>query len=109
MRFLRLPPMSHPLSFLTGRVSVPSRQLAEPAPDGDELRALVTAAVRVPDHGKLVPFRLIALRGAAKRAFGEQLADIAGRNPAISEAKREKERTRYDFAPLVLVVVARVT
>lgn len=108
------PPISEPamppaLELLMQRHSIPSRQLGEPAPQGAELHALLAAAVRVPDHGKLVPFRLIELRGDAKLAFGEQLAAIAARNPALSESKREKERTRYAFAPLVLVVVARLT
>ena len=102
-------PMSSSLDLLMHRHSVPSRQLGEPAPQGAQLRALLEAAVRVPDHGKLVPFRLIELRGEARLAFGERVAAIAARNPALSEAKREKERTRYAFAPLVLVVVARVT
>lgn len=102
--------MSNPLSFLLQRHSIPSRQLGEPAPAGAQLRALLEAAIRVPDHGKLVPFRLIALRGEAKRLFGARLAERAlQREPDLSEAKQEKERTRYDFAPLVLVVVARVT
>jgi nitroreductase len=100
--------MSPALDLLMQRHSVPSRQLGAPGPSGAELRGLLEAAVRVPDHGKLVPFRLIELRGEAKLAFGERVAAIAARNPALSEAKREKERTRYAFAPLVLVVVARV-
>ena len=100
--------MTKPLSFLTRRWSVPSRQLGEPAPDDATLRELIEAAIRVPDHGKLVPFRLIALRDEARRSFGARVAGIAARNPALSESKREKERTRYEFAPLVLVVVACV-
>jgi nitroreductase len=104
-----VPAMPPALDLLMQRHSTPSRQLGEPAPQGAELHALLEAAVRVPDHGKLVPFRLIELRVEAKQTFGERLAAIAARNPALSEAKREKERTRYDFAPLVLVVVARVT
>ncbi|NUO71368.1 MAG: nitroreductase [Frateuria sp.] len=102
--------MPDPLSLLLQRHSIPSRQLGEPAPEGATLRALLEAAIRVPDHGKLVPFRLIELRGAAKLAFGQRLAERAiERDPELSEAKREKERTRYAFAPLVLVVVARLT
>ena len=101
-------PMTFPLALLQQRRSVPSRQLGAPGPDATELRALLEAAIRVPDHGKLVPFRLIELRDQAKHVFGERLAALAARNPDLSDAKREKERTRYDFAPLVLVVVARV-
>jgi nitroreductase len=97
------------LSLLQQRHSVPARQLGEPAPDEATLRELLKAAIRVPDHGKLVPFRLIRLQGAAKQRFGEQLAALAVRHhPEMGAAKREKERTRYAFAPLVLVVVARI-
>lgn len=99
--------MSEPLSLLMQRHSTPSRQLGEPAPDKDQLKALLKAAIRVPDHGKLVPFRLIKLKGKSKLRFGELLTDIAARNdPDMSEAKLEKERHRYTFAPLVLVLVA---
>ncbi|MEO8999052.1 MAG: nitroreductase [Rhodanobacter sp.] len=95
------------LSLLQQRHSVPSRQLGEPVLDEVTLHALLEAAIRVPDHGKLVPFRLIRMQGDAKLHFGEQLAAIAIRNHAdMSEAKLEKERLRYIFAPLVMVVVA---
>lgn len=95
------------LSLLQQRHSVPSRQLGEPAPDEATLQALLEAAIRVPDHGKLVPFRLIRMQGDAKLRFGERLAAIAIRNNLdMSEAKQEKERLRYTFAPLVVVVVA---
>ncbi|KZC40331.1 MULTISPECIES: nitroreductase family protein [Rhodanobacter] len=101
--------MSAALSLLQQRHSVPSRQLGEPAPDEVTLHELLATAIRVPDHGRLVPFRLIRLEGAAKLAFGERLAAIAIRNhPEMSEAKLEKERTRYIFAPLVIAVVARL-
>jgi nitroreductase len=97
------------LSLLNRRRSPPARQLGEPAPDASTLAALFEAAIRVPDHGKLVPFRLILLRGEDKLRFGERLAARAiARNPDLSEAKREKERMRYTFAPLVIVVVGRI-
>jgi nitroreductase len=103
------PAMTDPLALLLQRHSAPSRQLGEPAPDPATLRRLLEAAVRVPDHGKLEPFRLILLEGEAKLRFGERLAERAvRRNPDLPESKREKERLRYTFAPLVIVVVARL-
>ena len=97
------------LSLLLQRHSVPSRQLGEPAPDETTLQALLEAAIRVPDHGKLVPFRLIQLRDEAKLRFGERLAALAiQRDPELPDSLREKERLRYTFAPLVIVVVARI-
>jgi nitroreductase len=101
--------MSNPLSLLLQRHSAPSRQLGEPAPEGAALQALLEAAIRVPDHGKLEPFRLILLQGAAKLTFGERLAALSLRlHPDLPESKREKERTRYTFAPLVVAVIARI-
>lgn len=101
--------MPSPLQPLLHRHSVPVAQLGGPAPDEATLRALLEAAIRVPDHGKLVPFRLILLRGDDKLRFGERLAALAeARDPALPDSKREKERRRYTFAPLVIVVVARL-
>lgn len=101
--------MHSALSLLLQRHSTPSRQLGAPAPDDATVRALLEAAIRVPDHGKLVPFRLIRMDGSAKLRFGERVAAIALRKrPDESEAQREKERLRYTFAPLVLVVVAQL-
>ncbi len=102
-------PMSHPLSLLQQRHSVPARQLGEPGPDAATLRALLEAAIRVPDHGKLEPFRLILLQGDAKLTFGDRLAAMSLRiNPDMPESKREKERTRYVYAPVVVAVISRV-
>ncbi len=98
-----------PLALLLQRRSVPARQLGEPAPDEATLGALLEAAIRVPDHGKLVPFRLILLRGEAKLRFGEKLAAVGMRNnPEMAGAKLEKERRRYTFAPLVIAVIVRI-
>ena len=103
------PPTSRPLTLLLQRHSVPSRQLGAPAPDEATLHDLLEAAIRVPDHGKLVPFRLIRLQGEAKLEFGERVAEISlQNNPGISDAKLEKDRLRYTFAPLVIAVIARI-
>jgi len=109
MLVLPQPSMSNALDPLLKRHSVPSRQLGEPAPDEAPLRALLEAAIRVPDHGKLVPFRLVLLRGAAKLRFGELLSERAiRRDPELPESNREKERLRYTFAPLVVIVISRI-
>lgn len=97
------------LEFLNQRLSVPSRQLGEPGPDSRQLEALLSAAIRVPDHGRLAPWRLRLIRGDARRAFGENLARIhAEDEPEIAEKKLIKDRERYLSAPLIVVVVAHV-
>jgi nitroreductase len=97
------------LSLLELRHSVPSRHLGTPVPDEVQLQRLFAAAVRVPDHGKLVPFRMIRLEGEDKRIWGEKLVELAVRkHPGMSPAKLEKERLRYSYAPLVVAVVTRL-
>lgn len=101
-------PMSA-LKLLNDRRSTPSRQLGEPGPDPAELRALLEAAVRVPDHGKLVPWRFILIRGDARRRLGDLLAQTTlANNPDAAPASVEKDRNRFSFAPLIVTVVARI-
>lgn len=58
------------LQALDARRSVPSKQLGAPGPDEDSLLRMLTSAVRVPDHGKLVPFRFLRISGEARAALG---------------------------------------
>ena len=98
------------LSVLRHRRSTPSRLLGPPGPDPAQLRALLECAVRVPDHGKLVPWRFVAIAGAAKAGLCEFLAARSReRDPGAAEAVVEKDRLRFSYAPLVLAVVARLT
>lgn len=70
---------------------------------------MLELAVRVPDHGKLVPWRMLTLEGAAKHEFGERLARLAlHKDPDLPQATQEKNRLRYTYAPLVIVVIARI-
>ena len=96
------------LASLDARRSVPPKQLGEPAPDPDTLLRMLQSAVRVPDHGKRVPFRFLSFRGDARHAFGELLAARSReRDPDASEAVFEKDRSRFSHAPLVVAVIGR--
>jgi len=93
--------------YLLTRRSVGQAFLAEPAPTGDELNTLLTIATRVPDHGKLAPWRLVLFTGDARRAAGEKLAEIAKcRRPDLDEAGLEIERRQFLPAPLVVGVIS---
>ena len=95
------------LQLLLQRLSVPSRLLGEPGPDATQLHTLLTAAVRVPDHGKLTPWRFLRIHGTARRQLGDLLAERQReRDPQAPAAVIEKDRQRFDHAPLVLAVVA---
>lgn len=81
--------------------------LVEPGPDDASLLRLLQSAVRVPDHGKRVPFRFIRIAGPVRARLGEALAGILlRREPDASPAMVEKERQRFCHAPVVVAVVA---
>jgi nitroreductase len=97
------------LDVLNQRRSVPSRQLGEPGPNETELRELLTAAIRVPDHGKLTPWRLVLIRGDARAKLGAALAEMHLRHePEAPPSVIEKDRNRFGYAPLIITVVARI-
>lgn len=94
---------------LNQRRSTPSRLLSEPGPNAEQLDNLLTVAMRVPDHGRLAPWRFIVLSGAARHAFAAlTLARFGDAHPHASEAALEKERLRFLYAPVIVAVVACV-
>lgn len=93
--------------YLLTRRSVGQAFLAEPAPTGEDLKTLLTIATRVPDHGKLTPWRLVLFSGDARAAAGDKIAEIARRKrPELDEAGIEIERRQFLPAPLVIGVVS---
>lgn len=100
--------LSNPaIELLLNRCSAPVQELKEPAPSDEEIRTILTAASRVPDHGRLAPWRFIIFRGEARELVGEKLVELAlKREPDLSEARQEQERTRFSRAPLVIGVVS---
>ena len=62
------------LDFLKSRRSVLARNMAEPGPSAAMLREFLTAAARVPDHGKLAPWRFVVLEGQSRIALGRVAA-----------------------------------
>lgn len=93
-----------PLEFLLTRRSVPVRLHADPPPDDATLRRLLTAAARVPDHGKLVPFRFEVLRCAASdrlAAVTREVGTAQGRDPD----KLVKQSAAFEDARLTVAVV----
>jgi nitroreductase len=99
------------LELLLTRRSVKPGMLADPGPSPDELTTILTAAARVPDHKKLVPWRFVIFEGEARAAFGEALAKAcaAEEKEPPSAIRLEAERTRLRRAPCVVAVISRVT
>ena len=97
------------LTHLDARRSVPSKQLTAPGPDHATVLRMLRSAVRVPDHGKRLPWRFLRISGDARQALGEALVRrTRERDPAAGEAVIDKERNRFSHAPVILAVVARL-
>ena len=95
------------IAALTRRRSVPSRQLGAPGPTAAQTRQMLEMALRVPDHGKLAPWRFLRIEGDARHALGERLAARALElDPNAPPAAVEKDRLRFSHAPLVIAVIA---
>lgn len=100
--------MSTPIEFLTTRRSVPTRFLGPPGPNERVIERIISAGIRVPDHGKLAPWRFILFGGAAREQAGDMLLKLrSGRGDTMSEEDMNQERHRFSNAPLVIAVVSR--
>src|SRR5271156_1325834 len=98
--------MSSALELLTTRRSFNAVELTAPAPSAAELDTLLTIASRVPDHGKLTPWRFIVFEGDARKAAGDAIAAaFAAKYPDAKPEHIEAERGRLTRAPLVIAVV----
>jgi len=97
------------IDFLSTRRSAPIDLLTEPAPSDSEIETMIRIASRVPDHGRLAPWRFILYRGDVRREIGDKLAELAVKlEGPLPDMRLEKERTRFSRAPLVIGVVAIV-
>ncbi|KAA0970636.1 nitroreductase [Aureimonas fodinaquatilis] len=100
--------MTNLKEHLATRRSIPIPALRAPAPEGAELEEILRLAVRVPDHGKLAPWRVVAIRGQAAHRLGLEMAELATRKEGgLSDARRAFEEARFSRAPLVLAVISK--
>jgi nitroreductase len=103
-------PAPDTIDLLLSRRSGSAKAMTGPGPDSMQLRQILTAAARVPDHGKLFPWRFIVIEGEARSRFGEMLADVLKETEpnAATNERLGAERGRFERAPVVVAVVSRV-
>ena len=99
--------MTDAIDLLKIRRSVKPREMGAPGPSPAELDTILTIGARVPDHGKLTPWRFIIFEGDARVRAGEVIAKVfARKNPAATPDEIEVEKRRLTDAPLVIGVVS---
>ncbi|MET0605805.1 MAG: nitroreductase [Beijerinckiaceae bacterium] len=100
--------MSALLELLQTRRSLAPHKMVGPGPTNSELETILRVASRVPDHGKLTPWRFLVIQGDARHRIGETIEKLyVEDNPAADHARRQLERERLARAPLVVGVVSK--
>ncbi len=102
--------MPDALELLKTRRSLKPFEMSGPGPSSDELETILTIGSRVPDHGKLTPWRFIVFEGSGRERAGELLAErFKARYADATPDQIETERKRFLHAPLVIAVVSRAS
>lgn len=102
------PAMNDTIKLLKVRRSAPPMQMSAPGPNEHEIGTMLEIASRVPDHGKLAPWRFIVFEGDARARAGQIVSDVFQiDNPGAEASRLEAESKRFSFAPLVVGVVSR--
>ena len=100
--------MPDALELLKTRRSFKAVELSGPGPSAAEIDTLLTVASRVPDHGKLAPWRFIVFEGEARLAAGQAIETaFRAKYPEAKPDQLDYERKRLARAPLVIAVVSR--
>jgi nitroreductase len=95
------------LRFLETRKSASAKAMTGPGPDAVQLQAMLHLAVRVPDHGKLAPWRFVVFEDAARKDVGERFADrFKTLHPDYSDDMINFQRGLFMRAPIVVGVVS---
>ncbi len=100
-----LAPNPAAFDFLQNRRSRPAKLFSGPVPSPDAVRAILTAATRVPDHGKLEPWRMVVLQ-ASGMARVAALAEAHARAVGADTEKTGKARGQFDLGRLAVVVIS---
>ena len=97
------------IDLLLKRRSVVAANITEPGPDAAALETILRAATRVPDHGKLAPWRIQVLHKDGQKRLGDLFADLFAKEiPEANDKQIEFERQRPQRAPVLLVVTSKV-
>ncbi len=97
------------LDYLLRRRTVEAKNLGEPGPSKEQLETILTAAARVPDHGKMFPWHFLVIEGENRTRLGDILrAAYQKDHPDAEPAKLDLEAERFTRAPVIVGVISRI-
>jgi nitroreductase len=95
------------IELLKTRRSMKPLEMTGPGPSPSELNTILTVGARVPDHGRLTPWRFIVFESDARSRAGDVIANVfARKNPAATTVEIDVEKSRFTHTPLVIGVVS---
>lgn len=98
-------PSPEAFAFLANRRSHPAKMFSGPVPDRAQLLDILTAATRVPDHGKLEPWRLVVLEKSSLPRLAD-LAETRAKALGGDAEKIAKGRGQYEWGQVMVVVIS---
>ncbi|HVY87028.1 MAG TPA: nitroreductase [Caulobacterales bacterium] len=94
------------LAAMALRRSTKIADFVEPGPDDDQIAALIRLAARVPDHGKLGPWRFVLIAGEARARAGEKLAELIVNDDGVDEVRIDFAKRHFLRAPACVMIVS---
>jgi len=100
------------ISFLQSRRSVVAKKMLAAEPSDEQLEAIIQCGLRVPDHSNVQPWRIVVLKGDARKKFSEDVvlpaavANADSKNEPLTDTLRELETSRLLRGGLVLAVLS---
>lgn len=104
-----MPRSQETIDLLLTRRSAKVLTMTAPGPSDEELETILRAGARVPDHGKLAPWRFILFKGRRGRSSARNWRGYAATQPGATEDQIAFEANRLSRAPVVVAVISRVT
>lgn len=99
--------LSTPATLMATRRSGKARDMAAPGPDGEQLARILAAATRVPDHGKLAPWRFVVVPEDKRDAFAALLHDAyAAQKDVVGRLERAAIEQFAHQAPCLIVALS---
>ena len=96
------------IPFLLKRRSVVAKKMLPDAPTEEDLQNIINCGLRVPDHSNVQPWKIVVIKGEARKKFDEQIilkAALAKTDEPLSDVQRELESNRMQRSGVVVTVI----